>query len=393
MARQSPLLSLHDKADAFYIQYGQPDSGVKLVQSFMEVELEYAALRKGCAVLDEPFCGLIRVTGDDRAAFLNNMLTQELADLKVGRWKPSFWLNRTGRIQADLRVIETGDMTLLDLDVHCVKETIESLESFVFAEDISIDDVTEQYHRVSLIGPASKRLLSELADDDDELDLNEKGAVCAARLAGTECIVSQTDDFGSSTVSLWVQTDQLVGLYQAIMGFAHRCDDGGGDECGASDALRVTPIGWLSANIARIEAGEPMFHVDFGPENLPHETGVLNDRVSFTKGCYLGQEVVARLQSLGQPKQILAGLSIENEQLQPAGGEDVFANADAIQQNKKPIGMVTSSTISPMLGSIPICFAMVRWGHARLGTQLCIPVEGGQTLATVREHLRFWPAS
>ena len=140
---------------------------------------------------------------------------------------------------------------------------------------------------------------------------------------------------------------------------------------------------------SRIEAGTPLFHVDFGSDNLPHETGILDARVSFRKGCYPGQEVVARMQSLGKPKQVLVALRIAEDAL-PTAGSPVFERG-ADGEAGSPVGTVTSSTLAPMLGAASVAFAMVRTAHAQPGTVLSVPAEGARATATVQPSLRFLP--
>jgi len=157
------------------------------------------------------------------------------------------------------------------------------------------------------------------------------------------------------------------------------------------EGLRGRPVGWLAYNTARIEAGSALFHIDFGTDSLPAETGLLDEAVSFTKGCYLGQEVVARMKSLGHPKKVLVGLSFEAEQL-PVAGTQVFnvvvpptessdedgatQQGAAVQADGKIIGGITSSTLSPMRGQRAIALAMMAWGQHQPGTQVAVAAEG-----------------
>ena len=102
LAAQSPILKLHERAEAMLESYGPPEASVTVVQTYGYVELEYAAVRKGCALFDLPMRGTVSVAGADRLAFLNRMVTQELKGWAPMTSKQSFWLNRKGRIDADL---------------------------------------------------------------------------------------------------------------------------------------------------------------------------------------------------------------------------------------------------------------------------------------------------
>ena len=143
--------------------------------------------------------------------------------------------------------------------------------------------------------------------------------------------------------------------------------------------------------MGRVEGGTPLFNIDFGSDSLPHETGVVEERVHFSKGCYLGQELVARMHNLGQPKQILRAVDFDNDRL-PVSGTQVFASlpgADGTPQMGPEVGMITSSTISPLLGAVPIAFAMLRYDYAEESSQLYVAAEGQPGLATVRPGLSF----
>jgi len=157
------------------------------------------------------------------------------------------------------------------------------------------------------------------------------------------------------------------------------------------ERFRMRPAGWHAFNIARIEAGEPLFYVDFGPTNLPHETGVLYDRIRFDKGCYLGQEVVARMESLGKPKQVLRCLKVgevlTEDSQQPITGDLIYPADD---RDADAIGAVTSSTLSPMLGQTAICFAQVKSKNADPGASLDIEVSGARIRAVVQDSLQVW---
>lgn len=365
------------------IPYGPPDAqGTRpeLVETFGELELEYAAVRKSAAILDRPDRGVIEVTGAERIDFLNNMITQELkpagTPLAAGAAVRSYWLNRKGRIDADMLIIELGDRMLIELDVHTAADTVASLDGFLFAEDCTLSDASESLHRFDLFGPGAAALLGTP-------DLTGNAAT-TVEIAGKSVTVARRDETGSPGFVLIVALADAEAVYDALVQ-AGAAKDPEAPPNTEEGRVLLRPVGWHAFNIARVEAGTPLFNIDFGPDNLPAESGALESRVSFTKGCYLGQEVVARMHSLGAPKQQLASLRFTNPDAQPSGGAPIYNAEDSDTQ----VGTITSSSISPLLGAEPVAFAMVKTKHASGGTSLWVYTDQGRIEATVQEDLAF----
>ena len=381
---QSPLHDLHEQRDAFFLPYGTEEHHSAVVETFGDLDMEYAALRKGCVIFDEPHMGTIEIAGPDRLPFLNNMLTAKADDLTPGTNRWNFWLNRKGRIDADLRLAETTDRMLVRVDRHLAKATATTLESFIFAEDASITDASETHHRLALHGPQSPALLTAALGPISALDTLQSNQNITADFQGAPLLIERDDLCAEIGLALTIPTDHTRPLYQALLNAAE------------TDAtLKARPCGWMAINAARIEAGHPLFNLDFGPTNLPVESGIIEQRVNFTKGCYLGQEVVARMYSRGACNKKIVALRIEDQRitpehteiLQPTTGSQVF---EAGKETQTPVGVVTSSTISPMLGAIPICFAMIKSSHFEPGTSLSVSAEGAIVKATVQESLTFY---
>jgi folate-binding protein YgfZ len=356
-----------------WLTYGPADAAglvqCEVVATFGEVEAEYAAIRRGAGLFDGAHRGTIRITGTERVAFLNRMLTQQLEHLDAGIAAESFWLNRKGRIEADLLLSGREEELIVDVDVHQAASTVASLDDYVFAEDIEITDVSGAFHHLTVHGPQALAVLAA-ASRMEALAIDPMRCTTLV-IAGVETLVTRRDPVGEVSLDLAVPLDHAETVWEALLATDATIGDG---------KRRVRPIGWHAFNIARIEAGTPLFNIDYGTNNLPHETGILHDRVDFTKGCYLGQEVVARMESLGRPKQILVGLKVVDERL-PVAGAQVFDRTDGGMGDQ--IGVVTSSTPSPMLGAQPIAFAMVKSAKAKDGTTVLVNAEGGQAEAVV----------
>ncbi|MFI4853370.1 MAG: YgfZ/GcvT domain-containing protein [Phycisphaerales bacterium JB065] len=419
MAHLSPLNNRHEAAEASFLDFGAGDGSgpsARVVETFGEIEAEYAAIRKGVALLDLPQRATIRVTGSERIDFLNRMLTQELrpggSPLPPGSAISSFWLNRKGRIDADLRLIELGDSELttdgvpvsgmyFDTDILSAPNLVSTLEAFVFSEDIAFEDITAKTHRLALHGPAAARLLADhsqpLRDDLPAIADIQPNQATAISVNGCPVVANRHDQTGEIGIELIVATKDLVTVFDHLA--QHARTDHGHHNDPATDRYRLRHAGWHAFNIARIEAGTPLFQIDFGSSNLPHESSLLDSRVNFKKGCYLGQEVVARMQSLGHPKQLLRCIRIaretapDDEKDQPVTGCAVAPSGDnalAPPAEFKPIGGVTSSCRSPMLGDDVLCLAMIKWGHHEAGTKLLVQTPTGWVQGEVQPQLAAW---
>ncbi|MEX0741196.1 MAG: glycine cleavage T C-terminal barrel domain-containing protein, partial [Phycisphaeraceae bacterium] len=342
MSYPSPLAEHYETLEAVTMPFGE---AVAIVGEVASTEIEYAAIRKGVALLDCPHRALLRVSGKDRLDFLHRMFTNDCLSLERGDVRRMFLLNVKGRIMADLVVIEQGEHTLLETFVHEADLVAAELDKLLFGEDVQIENLTQSHHRISLHGPKADAVLQWWRDGVTGMP---------------DAFDYRMDETGEPGIHIWAPAETFTRL-------AEKHDD-------LAETFALKHTGWLGYNMARIEAGTPLFHVDFGTDSLPHETGqtLLHEAVSFTKGCYRGQEVVARMQSLGHPAKLLVGWRGDGVAL-PVAGTPL---REATEGGAKAVGAVTSSTFSPMLSSAPIGFAIVKWSHRAEGTELFAPVEG-----------------
>lgn len=412
-AIEHPLLELHRQGDAQVFHYALGDSSQAagdqpptwIVEAFDPVPIEYAALRTHAAVFDMPHRATLVITGAERQSFLNRMLTQELKDLKPLMSRRSFWLNRKGRVDADLRVIELADRTLIDVDVLAAQRARTGLEGYIITEDCAITDASDRFRRLAVHGPAAAALLARLSEplSDNSISDIAPGQVVIVRIAGAEVVIDRQDITGEIGLELLVPIEALRAVYEVL-------SPSWADRPGGTGVMPTGPlarrIGWHAVNIARIENAWPVYYADFGPDSLPAEAGdrTLNDRVSFKKGCYLGQEVVARMHALGHPKQKLVGLRLDlgphmptssASAANPLGLPDLpqavtgTALVAADEPGAPAVGAVTSSCLSPMLSQAHIALAMVKWSHAAVGTTLWAQLDDRRIKATVTDGSPF----
>lgn len=352
----------HPSTAIDYLPYGDGDAAVPVPGAFGPVELEYAALRRGAALMDAPNRGVVRVSGADRVDFLDRLLTQAMKDALPGAVRCGFLLTRQGRIVADLTVAFLADAALIDVDVHQARAVAGALDAVLFTEDVAIEDASERLHRLTLLGRRAPDVLAPLG-----IETPESMHALRVEIAGAECVMARVDAIGEPGFELFVPVDDAPAIATALLE--------------ADSDFPRHPCGWYAWNVARVEHGHPMFNIDFGSTSLPHESGLLDERVSFRKGCYPGQEVVARIQNLGQPKQVIVGLQVRGDVL-PVEGGPVHAQEEGGAVGP-PVGVVTSSTLSPMLGRMPIALATVQRDHAAIGASVLVSSEGEMVEAVV----------
>ncbi len=281
----NPLKRLHEEAEAEFQAYGD----VEVVCTFGEPQAEYAAIRKACAMFDAAQRGILKITGLDRIDFLNRFLTNRLAEkdgknpIAPGQGVYAFLLNNKGRIVADMNVLERGDCTLLETDARNAGTLKTTLEKFVFAEKVGFEELAGAKHEIGLHGPGSVEVLRSIGVDCAGMGVMGSKT---ATIDGIEILVWRDDPCGVPGYWLVVDSGNVAKVWMKILS---------GISGQGIGKRAVRPAGWAVFNATRIEAGRAMFGIDFNDSVLPAETGQLERAVSFTKGCYLGQEIVARM--------------------------------------------------------------------------------------------------
>jgi folate-binding protein YgfZ len=366
----NPLLPLHEKANAEFQAYDQ----VQIVSTFGEPEAEYAAIRKAAAVIDQPQRGVLELTGKDRLPFLNNLITNGSWDksakkgLEAGQGVYAFFLGRNGRVVTDMTVIERGDRTLLEMDARLVEPVRAAFDKYLFVEQVKLTDRVESLREISLHGPGSLAVLRQAAGTDVP-ELLPLGST-SVRMYEADVTIWRDDPAAVPGYNLLIETDAVARVWEGLL-----VQFGQSRELGRR---QLRPAGWAAFNATRVEGGRPIFGIDFDDTILPHETGQISRAVSFTKGCYLGQEIVARMQARDQFAKQIVGIKMADDGL-PIAGAIIYDGAD------NQVGGVTSSTVSPVLSNVAICLGLVKKAFTPIGTVLTIPAEGQMRKGSVCE--------
>ena len=278
-------------------------------------------------MVDRSARGRIVVSGADRASYLQGLLTNDIVALKAGRGCYAAYLTAQGRMIADVYVYELGDVILLTMNGGVKDDVLAKLDQFIFSEDVQLGDVTATFAQIGVIGPDAVTIVSRLltgASPDALGALAEHGNL-RAEWNGEPAIVTRVTDTGEPGFDVFVDTSTR-GAFETALATAG-----------------VAVLDEQTVEAIRLEAGVPVFRRDMDEDTIPLEAGIESRAISFSKGCYVGQEVIIRVlhRGHGRVARKLVGVVFDGEQ-PPAGGSVVRAG-------DREVGRVTSSAISPAL--------------------------------------------
>jgi folate-binding protein YgfZ len=300
----------------------------------VELDAQYRQLREECGLLVRDGRGAIDVLGPDGAEYLQGQVTNDVEALEVGEGQYAALLDRKGHMQTDLRVLRVGDEAiLLDTEAATKDAALRHLTMYSVGRDVQVLDASAERAFVSLIGPRAAEIagtppLPEFANE-------------ATTVAGVDVLAVGTRD-GIDLLFPAAERERVVG---ALL---------------ESGAVEVSAE---AVEIVRVEAGVPRFGAEMDAATMPAEAAIVDHAVSFTKGCYIGQETVARLHYKGKPNRHLRGLRLSG----------AAAPGAALRLGEKEVGTLGGAVVSPALG--PIGLAIVR-REAEPGTELTVGEDG-----------------
>jgi len=301
-------------------------SGAPSAPDFGDTRAEFQTLLSGCGLYDLSGRAKIAVTGSDRVRWLNGMTTNNVRDLASGHGVYAFLLNAQGRIQADLYVFQRGESLLVDTGQQQREKVLQLFDHYIIADDVEIADVSDKLTTLGLTGPESRHVLERAGiavPDLAPLELCSPKCDCACGCL--QCTLLRGDDSAGTSYQLWLAPDTLKSTWDALV------------------AAGASPVGTDALELRRISLGIPKFGVDIRERDLPQETGQTR-ALNFTKGCYLGQEIVERIRSRGAVHRQFSAFSVEGTLPEP--GAKMLAG----EKEEKEVGEITSSAILPLLG-------------------------------------------
>ena len=303
----SPLLEVPDAVASDF-----PDVGV--AAHYGDPFAEQRALAEGSGLVDRSNRDVLRIGGQDRLSWLNSVSTQKLDDLAPGNARQTLILSPHGHVEHHLNLVDDGTYTWVHVEPGEAPSLLEFLESMRFMMRVGPEDVSADYAVLTLMGPE---------------------------------VPSDAADAAAAVLNSSFGTDLLVGRDQ-VGDLAARLRDRG-----------LRPAGMLAYEALRIAAHEARFGTDTDHRTIPHEVGWIGSAVQLDKGCYRGQETVARVHNLGHPPRRLVLLHLDgSENRLPAHGEPVRAGQDAVGAADGAIGFVGSSARHYELG--PIALALIK---------------------------------
>jgi aminomethyltransferase len=298
-----------------------------------EIACQLAAMESGCAVYDLSSRAKIRLAGEDRVRWLNGMVTNNVRDLALNHGAYCFLLNAQGRIQGDLYVYNLGDSLLVDTDAGQRENVLAHFDKFIVMDDVEVTDVSATLISIGLAGPKAQDALRAAGIQTPDLaPLEACTPKCECDCNCVQCTVVRSDDPSGNAYEIWLAPDQVKPTRDALL------------KAGA------TIVSAETLEQRRIQQGIPRFGVDIRDRDLPQETG--QDRaLNFTKGCYLGQEIVERIRSRGNVHRMFAKFAI-------SGGEIV--SGVKILSGEREVGEITSVASISSAGSDTLALGYVR---------------------------------
>lgn len=348
----SPLRKLQEGWGARWTSLGGDDDPVAdraVAAHFGDPTAEHRALTEGAALVDRSHLDRLEMTGEDRLRFLNGQTTCDLQNLEPGSLVYGFFTSRQGKVQADVTVLVCEDRLWLVLPPGRGDDIRGHLQKYILADRVAVEPLTAEVP-LAVVGPRAVEMLDSLGVAGLPAEEGRHGAVDVFEVPA-RAVLQPVHTLPA--VTLWLPAGRLA----EVAGRLH--------EEGAAHGL--APAGWEPLEIARVERGAPRFGADFGPDHFPQETG-LEHAVSYTKGCYLGQEVVARIHYRGGVNRHLRALVFDG-----LPGDEPPAHGTALLADGRPAGEVGTAVLSPAREAV-IGLAIL---HKRAEPGTRVEVEGG----------------
>ena len=315
--------------------------------TFGNAAAEFDALLRGAAVFDLGWQAKLGISGKDRTRWLNGMITNNIRDLAEGRGVYAFKLTPQGHNEGELTAYNRGEYLVATTDREQLAKLQPLLQRYIIMDKVQLEDISDKLSSVGIAGPKAAETLVKAGIDTAQL---EAGQVIDAQWQGIAISVTRNTHPRMDAYEVWLSPENVEKLWDALV------------------SAGATPVGSDALEMFRIARGVPRYGMDLRERDLPQETGQ-EHALNFSKGCYIGQEIVERIRARGNVHRTLIGFEVDGEPPQPG---------TKVRANDKDMGEVTSSTRLPNRRTIAIGY--LRKEVAAPGTTVQI---GGQS-ATVK---------
>src|SRR5665213_1854703 len=357
----NPLM-LHEFHQSLGARFAELN-GAEVVSDYGDWPGEYQALHESAGVMDLSFRSRICLVGADRARFLHGQVTNDVKQLRAGEGCYAAITTAKGKTESDLNIFCLADELLLDFEPGLTEKISARLEKFIVADDVQIVDAAPHYGLLSVQGPKAEAVVRAL-NLFAEIPGKPSGSVKISDVTLGDIYLANLPRLGTSGFDLFVPNNSLGAVADKLIAAAKQI---GGRACG-----------WQAFDTARIEAGIPRFGADMDETNIPLECGIESRAITYTKGCYIGQEVINRVHSVGHVNRELRGLRLADDlKSLPARGDKLFSSG-------KEVGHVTSTVKSPALNA-NIALGYVRREANQIGNELTLQTTDGVSPAKIME--------
>jgi len=307
-ALETPLAALHKDAGAKMGVW----FGCALPDEFADWLAEYGFARNSVAVIDKNYRAYLSFTGPDRARYLNAILTNNIKDLATGQGTVSLLLNPQGHILAEIETYTLPDSLFCVSYAMIRARLVEVMDKYIIMDEVTLTDETKRYATLSLEGPKAAVVVSEVSGVDiaalGELSFRD------GNVGSMPCRIVKRSPGKIPGAEFVVERDKVAELWKILLEAVQK--HGGG------------PMGYTALNALRLAQGVPWFGYDFGEKQIPHEAGLQDSHISYTKGCYTGQEIVERVRSRGQVNRQRVELVFSGDAVPQAGTQLTLGGKD-----------------------------------------------------------------
>jgi folate-binding protein YgfZ len=356
--KQLPLHEFHHSLGAKFSGL----NGTETVADYGDWLVEHKALRESAGVIDLSFRSRICLVGADRIRFLHGQVTNDVKKLPAGEGCYAAITTNKGKTESDLNIFNLPDELLLDFEPGLTEKISLRLEKFIIADDVQIVDAAPHYSLLGVQGPMAAEVVRALSLFP-EIPTQQFGSIKISDATLGEIYLANNQRLGASGFDLFVPNNSLGAVADKLIAAAKQI---GG---------RAT--GWTAFETARIEAGIPRFGADMDETNIPLECGIESRAIVYNKGCYIGQEVINRIHSVGHVNRELRGMRLADDLKALPQKHDKLFHAD------KEVGYVTSAVKSPTFGNMALGY--VRCEANQIGNELTLRTAAGESPAKIVE--------